>query len=191
MTRGLRRLTRLAAALLGVGLGLGPGALHAEAAGPWRGQVVDAETGQPLEGVVILAVWERISPGLIHARREFHDVDELVTDAQGRFAVPARRRGFANPLVSLDGPQFTMFKAGYGPWRERNLAPWIKTKDDVWKQMEKDGVVFELPQLRTTTERHNALPVRPTHVPDARMRRLTEEINKERVHLGLPPFTME
>jgi hypothetical protein len=31
----------------------------AEAAGPWRAQVVDAETGQPLEGVAVIAVWQR------------------------------------------------------------------------------------------------------------------------------------
>src|SRR5262249_26034439 len=61
-----------------------------EAAGPWRGQVLDAETGQPLEGVVVLAVWEKVSPGAMHLARDFHDVDELVTDAEGRFIIPAR-----------------------------------------------------------------------------------------------------
>ncbi len=31
----------------------------AQAAGPWRAQVVDAETGQPLEGVAVIGVWQR------------------------------------------------------------------------------------------------------------------------------------
>ena len=30
-----------------------------ESAGPWKGQVVDKETGKPLEGVVVLARWEK------------------------------------------------------------------------------------------------------------------------------------
>jgi hypothetical protein len=29
----------------------------ATAEGPWKGQVVDKETGKPLEGVVVLAAW--------------------------------------------------------------------------------------------------------------------------------------
>jgi hypothetical protein len=77
----------------------------AHAAGPWRGQVVDAETNQPLAGVVVLAIWDKISPSFIHPQRDFHDVDELVTDAEGRFVVPARSRHFLNPLVHLDGPR--------------------------------------------------------------------------------------
>jgi hypothetical protein len=45
----------------------------AEAGGSWRGQVVDAETGQPLEGVVVLAMFwlrgARFSFG--HESRDF------------------------------------------------------------------------------------------------------------------------
>ena len=29
--------------------------------GPWRAQLVDAETGQPLEGAVVLALWDKRS----------------------------------------------------------------------------------------------------------------------------------
>ena len=34
-----------------------------EAAGPWRGPIVDVETQEPLEGVVVLASWEREASG--------------------------------------------------------------------------------------------------------------------------------
>lgn len=30
---------------------------NGEGSGPWKAQIVDAETGQPLEGVVVLASW--------------------------------------------------------------------------------------------------------------------------------------
>ena len=38
---------------------------QANVAGPWKAQIVDAETGKPVEGVVVLAVWYRryTSPG--------------------------------------------------------------------------------------------------------------------------------
>ena len=53
-------------------------------------RVVGAGTGQLLPDVVVLAVWESVSPGVMHEARQFHDVDEVVTDADGRFVLPAR-----------------------------------------------------------------------------------------------------
>src|SRR5438093_11687413 len=94
MRRRIRRLVGWLTIAGSVGISTAP----LEAAGPWRGQVVDAETGKPLEGVVVLAIWEKLSPGVIHPARHFHDVDELVTDPSGRFVVPARSRLTPNPV---------------------------------------------------------------------------------------------
>jgi hypothetical protein len=157
-----------------------------EAAGPWRGQVVDAETNQPLAGVVVLAIWDKISPSLIHPQRDFHDVDELVTDAEGRFVVPARSRWFLNPLVHLDGPRLEMFKGGYGRYVNRRSYGGGNI-DDMRNEMEKRGVVFEIPPLKTREERRRALPVRPG-VPDHRMPKFMEALNAERVFHGLEPL---
>ena len=33
---------------------------YAEAAGPWRGRVIDAETKEPVQGAVVVASWERV-----------------------------------------------------------------------------------------------------------------------------------
>ena len=115
MTRSVRVLVPAFLSMLAI---VGP----AEAAGPWRGQVVDAETGQPLEGVVVLAVWDKLSPGVMHPRREYHDVDEVVTDADGRFVIPERRMLTANPFVNLDGPNLHLFKPSYGRWRDRGVV---------------------------------------------------------------------
>jgi hypothetical protein len=159
-----------------------------DAAGPWRGQVVNAETGEPLEGVVVLAVWDKISPGVMHPRREYHDVDEVVTGAEGRFAIPARHVLTANPFVSLDGPNLHMFKAGYGTWRKRGIPPFTLNRDEVRKLMEKEGIVFELPALRSREERLNALPSRPSGVSETRIPRFMEALDGERIYLGLTPF---
>ena len=119
-------MTRTAAFLLAcllAALAPATGPDDAHAAGPWRGQVVDAETGQPIEGVVVVAVWERLSPGVIHQARAFHDVDEVVTDAEGRFVLPERELSPPNPFITIDGPQLTMFKGGYGLWQFRGAPP--------------------------------------------------------------------
>ena len=49
--------------------------------------------------------WYRLSPGVIHQARAFHDVDEVVTDAEGRFVLPERELSPPNPFVTIDGPQ--------------------------------------------------------------------------------------
>ncbi len=132
----------------------------AAAAGPWRGQVVDAETGKPLEGVVVLAQWDKLSPGRSTAARDFYDVDEVVTDADGRFVIPARRVLTVNPFVSLDGPILHMFKPGYGPGLEQGL-PQYSDIDDVRRLMETQGVVFAMTPLKTWAERRRSLPPLP------------------------------
>jgi hypothetical protein len=60
--------------------------IAAEAAGPWRAQVVDAETGQPLEGVAVIRVWNRrlIGHGLVPLwPTGWVTADETVTDREG------------------------------------------------------------------------------------------------------------
>jgi len=41
---------------------LGGSCTRAEERGPFRNQYIDAETGQPIEGVVFLVVWESVTP---------------------------------------------------------------------------------------------------------------------------------
>lgn len=185
-----RALTRIVLALLIAGV-LSPSGL-AESAGPWRGTVVDAETGRPLEGVVVLAVWDKLSPGIIHNRREFHDAEEAVTDASGNFILSARSLSSLNPFVRFEGPRLLIFKGGYGMYRFRGELEWdalsaderVMRRREKWKQFEEKGVVFELPPLKTREERRRALPREPSEVPDCRMLRLLEAINEELVYLG-------
>ena len=144
--------------------GIGGGAAHA--AGPWRGQVVDAETGQPIEGVVVVAVWERLSPGVIHQARAFHDVDEVVTDADGRFILPERELSPPNPFVTIDGPQLTMFKGGYGLWQFRGAPPVtgpggmsavLRHSEEAMARFGRTGATFEMLRFKTPEERRQDL----------------------------------
>lgn len=168
--------------------------VRADAAGPWRGQVFDAETGQPLEGVVVLAVWEKRSPGIIHDRVEFHDADEAVTDAEGRFLLPARSLSMPNPFVEIRGPRVYMFKPGYGERRFRGELDWLKLGSierdaryaEARKRLEGDGTLFELPPLKSREERLRSMSMPPL-VPDGRMPRYLEAIRRERRSMGLQP----
>ena len=78
-------------------------------------RVIDAETGQPIEGVVVVAVWKLYGGGFGHGGH--HGalfVEETVTDANGEFAFgkwgPRRRPAYA----ALDtAPWLLLFKSGY------------------------------------------------------------------------------
>jgi hypothetical protein len=80
-----------------------------------HGRVVDAESGEPIEGAVVLVDWKLYSGGMGHGgHRDPLFVQETVTDARGEFAFdkwgPIRR-----PLTgALDtAPWFVVFKSGY------------------------------------------------------------------------------
>jgi hypothetical protein len=189
------RVLLVACLLAAVGLGIGSGA--ARAAGPWRGQVVDAENGQPIEGVVVVAVWERLSPGVVHQARAFHDVDEVVTDAEGRFVLPERELSPPNPFVTIDGPQLTMFKGGYGLWQFRGAPPVrgsggvsarLRYSKEAMAEFGRTGAIFELLVLRTREERLKGLPMSPSALaPHSRFPKFNEAVSQERVFLGLKP----
>ena len=80
--------------------------------GPYRGRVIDAKTRQPIPGAVIVAVWSYDVPAEVHMTSAVYDALEVLTDAQGNFAVEA-------PAIERQAPrgtrfpQFTIFKPGY------------------------------------------------------------------------------
>lgn len=175
---------------VGVCISLSP----AQAAGPWRAQVVDAETGKPLEGVVVLAVWYRryTSPGG-WAGGGYYDSEEVVAGPDGRFIIEARQTWTLNPFSTIQGPEFKIFKPGYGQWRFQGYMDWPKDAYEqrtrtrkAWEQFEDEGVVIELPPLKTREDRLKFYRSFgwTGDIPKESVRRLREAVDAERVYLG-------
>ena len=81
---------------------------------PVHGQVVDGDTGAPLEGVIIAAHWELEGPWGGLAKQLA--VMEAVTDREGRFTFRWWRPRLRWPLWELlrsDAPTLLFFKSGY------------------------------------------------------------------------------
>ena len=186
--------------LLATVLGLAVPAVS-DAAGPWHAQVVDAETGQPLEGVAVIAVWNRrlIGHGLVPVwPTGWVGADETVTDAEGRFALP--RRYFAPALVThVPEPELGLFKAGYGGWRFRDPATSLTDRDAVidmrplptpeerWKYLAGAWSREERAQIRVGWQRAEA-PANWIDLPYQEARGYETAINTERAALGLRPI---
>lgn len=91
--------------------------------GPYRGQVLDAVTKQPIHGVVVVAVWYYSSPTLGGDVQHLHDALETVTDEQGHFLIDAPAIERSAPRRT-SFPDFTFFKPGY-----RYFKGWFASPD--------------------------------------------------------------
>ena len=164
----------------------------ASAAGPWRGTVVDAETGQPLEGVVVVAAFAKYTKGLAGlAGAEYYGSDEVVTGPDGRFEIPARNLWNPIRVFTLVKVEFTIVKPGYGRARARFTAEQEERwRDLTWADLlEQDDVTLEMPALKTREARLEYLRTTGWMV-DHRVSRdaipkFIEAQNTERAHLGL------
>jgi len=88
------------------------------------GRVVDAETGKPVEGAVVLVQWTMTKgvPGMTH--HEVHKIIEMETPQNGKIAIPKT----FSPLINK--PEIVIFKEGYIAWRSDIIYPgWQKRKD--------------------------------------------------------------
>ena len=84
-------------------------------AAPIEAWVVDAETGKPLEGVVVTANWQ-LKGGLEGGNPVGQMmVMEAVTDQNGRFHFPAwgPTRNISDGRIKDAAPQLLLFKSGY------------------------------------------------------------------------------
>jgi len=92
-------------------------------ADPIEAWVVDAETGQPIEGAVVTANWQLVSVGLDTGGRKLHqlEVKETRTDKNGRFYFPGftKLNNMVDELREED-PQLLIFKPGYKYYRASN-----------------------------------------------------------------------
>jgi hypothetical protein len=84
-----------------------------------RGQIVDDATGEPLEGVIIVAQWEFYQVGLGDGghKGQMANVIEAVTDSTGNYFMPSWGPHPRLPFNYLDNsdPKLSIFKIGYFP----------------------------------------------------------------------------
>jgi len=77
--------------------------------GPFRGQVIDAETGRPIAGAHVMVLWIREPPSL-HFSQWFYDAQETVTGDTGTFEIPRETRFLT---VFVREPGLGIFAPGY------------------------------------------------------------------------------
>jgi hypothetical protein len=156
--------------------------------GAHKGRVVDADTGEPIEGVVILGVWSREHAGPAGGTHTYYDARETVTDKDGEFVIPGI--GLTGGVVSFVEPMdANVFKAGYeyigGFWDSLHIGPAPYRKRIRW---EGDKVIISLKKLTMEEREKMGTPPSPPHETSIdQVRRMLREIDKDRIERGLPP----
>lgn len=164
-----------------VALLLGSGVLSTAQAeekwGPFRGKILDAETGQPIPGAVVLMIWFKLVDVLIQTKTEFYDAREAVSGPDGTFEIPRLTPPFFTFRIITYGPK--VFAPGYAEER------WVVTPPT--GQALVDPTVIEMRRLKTREERLNALsrasPL--TSVPLEKMCLYIQAQNREARNLRL------
>lgn len=111
---------RLLRAVLIISIVLITGSCYAEI----TGTLVDAETGQPIEGAVIYVEWTKTTglPGLTATK--LYEFSESISNKNGTFTV----KRVLNPTVNP--PCITIYKKGYVAWNNQYIFPgWLKREN--------------------------------------------------------------
>jgi hypothetical protein len=156
--------------------------------GPYRGQVIDADTKAPLAGAVFVALWRRDRVYPFHIVTENYSVRETVSDPDGRFFLDARDVEDGAPRRTRR-PEFLIFVPGYGSFPRSQRSP----TGFLGGALEGAGTTVELPRLEgRETRRKHLLTFGPhsfSENPFRDLPQLMRALNQERIAIGLNPYS--
>lgn len=168
----------------------------------YSGGVIDADTKDSIEGVIVVATWLKELTTSTEPI-PIYDVKETLTDEDGRWSISISEGKIDKLILELlpftgktitevTGPHFIVFKPGYCSWPNGFSVSICREK---MKPNEADGfikgdITIELPKLTSNKDRRRALPElihggRDIYMKEQRFIRL---INAERRYLGLPEY---
>lgn len=148
----------------------------------FKGKVIDAESKEPIEGVVVVAIYKShpIISGPGGGSSSIINIKEVLTDKNGEFHIPSYTTTI-QPLSKEDNVDFIIYKPGYGSHPGEQVYPfnyfgpeYTFTKELGSKEEKHRGSntiivihgIVELPRLKTREERLRAMPGHITEAID-------------------------
>lgn len=153
--------------------------------GEYSGRVIDTDTGEPIEGVVVLGVWYTEYYGAGGAVHKFYDAKETVTDKNGDFSISGQGIEVMSNVTPMD---VVIFRAGY---ENIGKGPWSSFKNDklLKEKIKCEGRKAVIPLKKWTMEERrnrwrNIYGSPYVNVPDEKQQLLLKEIEKEKSEIG-------
>jgi hypothetical protein len=169
-------------------------------AGPWKGKILDSDTREPLEGAVVLAVWERVYRTPAGGNSYFCEAKESVTNQAGEFDISSYTPVNLLPLISyMRGPVFTVFKPGYGSLSGLALGGFFTGEKKAEQDYQRGGerysfapYVVTLPKLKTLEERKKFYPgLLMYDEANKKAKNYMRLLNVEAAEIGIDPYPLD
>lgn len=165
------------------------GQLRSAWGSPYHGQVVDADTGKPIEGAVVMVEWHKRAIYSMNGGGIFHNARETLTDTEGKFSLDSSEGINWNPLTYVQAPRIVAFYPGYRPFTPAYPED-INIQGGLYEIAEalERGAVIKLKRLKTEKELRrftDRSSVASTIAPYAMLPNLLRLINIQRKMVGL------
>ena len=151
----------------------------------FRGKVVDYDTGEPLAGAVVLAVYHATAYSVAGEVGGVVDGQEALTDENGEFKIPMAMRWFFVVYRGYPRGNITIFKPGYGVFPDHKRSEAVGVNKS-WPPP-KRYIVYELPKLKTWEERRRVHINTYSEIPYEKKKNYIRLYNEERINLGYGP----
>ncbi|MBI4824868.1 MAG: hypothetical protein HY807_00395 [Nitrospirae bacterium] len=147
--------------------------------GSFKGKVIDADTGKPIEKAVVLGTWYKEYATVAGAIHKFYDASETLTDQDGEFSLSGQGISMLSNVNPMD---ILIFKAGYsyesGSWNSlKKYATYIK-----W---EGNKAIIPLKKLTMEERKRDMPPLPPGEAPYEKVKLMLDESNKNSKDLGI------
>lgn len=163
----------------------------ATADGPYRGKVIDAETKQPIEGAVVVAVWTERIFRPFKPKTVFREAKEVFTNNNGEFEIPGYVEGkVGETALGVQYPHIYIFKPGYYSYPA--MAHLAKIEHQGRNPFH-PYTHIELTFAKSEKERKKNLHLTGVggSVPNKKVQNWIKAINAERSSLGLQPTHLD
>ncbi len=149
--------------------------------GPYEGKIIDADTKEPIEGVVVLGVWYTAQFSPAGSTHNFYDARETVTDKKGEFSI----RGLGLRVLSnLEPMNVLIFKSKY---EHIGMTPWESLGEDILLRekvrWEGNRAIISLKKW-TLKERLARFGSYYVNIPEEKQKLVLGEIDKEKKEIG-------
>ncbi len=152
----------------------------------FEGKVIDTDTKEPIEGAVVLVVYEKSHSTIAGSISYNVDNQETLTDANGEFKIFSKTVQSKKVSGRLRG-DINIFKPGYGTLSHKRARAVGENKS--WPLPNK-FIVYEIPKLKTKSERRSNLPgaLSFSKFPYEKQKMFVDAINEEAKSIGLSPY---